>query len=94
MIVANEKFITEVVENSFCQTLLAQNYNGSIASFQEKPLNSYKFQLTLTIKRLQPEDFGTYRCISKNSIGQAEEVVELYGKLHDCLSVTLPLLCL
>jgi len=44
----------------------------------EEPLNSYKFKLTLTIKRLQPEDFGTYRCISKNSIGQAEEVVELY----------------
>ena len=59
---------------------------------QEKPLNSYKFQLTLTIKRLQPEDFGTYRCISKNSIGQAEEEVELYGEsfcLSACLSVTL-----
>lgn len=53
---------------------------------QEKPLNSYKFQLTLTIKRLQPEDFGTYRCISKNSIGQAEEEVELYG---ESLSVSL-----
>ena len=77
MIVANEKFITEVVENSFCQTL--QNYNDPLL-LKEKPLNSYKFQLTLTIKRLQPEDFGTYRCISKNSIGQAEEVVELYGK--------------
>ena len=46
---------------------------------QEEPINSYKFQLTLTIKRLQQEDFGTYRCISKNSIGQAEELVELYG---------------
>ena len=43
-------------------------------------MNSYKFKLTLTIMRLQQEDFGTYRCISKNSIGQAEEVVELYGK--------------
>ena len=49
-------------------------------------MNSYKFQLTLTIKRLQPEDFGTYRCISKNSIGQAEEEVELYG---ESLSVSL-----
>ena len=28
-------------------------------------------------------DFGTYRCISKNSIGQAEEVVELYGQFPD-----------
>lgn len=46
---------------------------------KEEPINSYKFKLTLTIKRLQSEDFGTYRCISKNSIGQAEELVELYG---------------
>ena len=50
---------------------------------QEEPLNSYKFQLTLTIKHLQPEDFGTYRCISKNSIGQADEMVELYGESVD-----------
>ena len=50
---------------------------------QEKAVNSYKFQLTLTIKRLQPEDFGTYRCISKNSIGQADEMVELYGESVD-----------
>ena len=61
---------------------------------QEKPLNSYKFQLTLTIKRLQPEDFGTYRCISKNSIGQAEEEVELYGELSVYLSACLSLLLL
>ena len=53
---------------------------------QETAVNSYKFKLTLTIKRLQPEDFGTYRCISKNSIGQAEEEVELYG---ESLSVSL-----
>jgi hypothetical protein len=24
-------------------------------------------------------DFGSFRCISKNSIGQAEAVIELYG---------------
>ena len=27
-------------------------------------------------------DFGSFRCISKNSIGQAEEYIELYGKLR------------
>ena len=54
---------------------------------QEESLNSYKFQLTLTIKSLQPEDFGTYRCISKNSIGQAEEVVELYGEILNIIMV-------
>jgi len=45
---------------------------------KEEPINSYKFRMTLTIKHLQGADFGTYRCISKNSIGQAKEVVELY----------------
>ena len=42
-------------------------------------MNGYRFQLVLVINRLEAGDFGTYRCISKNSIGQAEEVVELYG---------------
>jgi len=45
---------------------------------EENELNGYKFQLVLVIKKLEKGDFGTYRCISKNSIGQAEEVVELY----------------
>ena len=59
-----------------------ENVLNSNIFFQEEPINSYKFQLTLTIKRLQQEDFGTYRCISKNSIGQAEELVELYGEFN------------
>lgn len=45
---------------------------------KEESINSYKFRMTLTIKHLQGSDFGTYRCISKNSIGQAKELVELY----------------
>ena len=30
-------------------------------------------------------DFGSFRCISKNSIGQAEEYIEVYGKLRQAV---------
>ena len=74
MIVANEKFVVQVGRREEGLTWLY---------LQENQINGYKFQLVLVIKRLEaPQDFGTYRCISKNSIGQAEETVELYGEEH------------
>ncbi|XP_023337364.1 protein amalgam [Eurytemora carolleeae] len=45
---------------------------------EEVDESSYRFMITLTIKNLIPPDFGSFRCISKNSIGQAEEYIELY----------------
>lgn len=40
----------------------------------------YSVQMRLTIKRLQKHDMGGYKCISKNSIGDAEGNIRLYGK--------------
>ncbi|CAB0034638.1 unnamed protein product [Trichogramma brassicae] len=40
--------------------------------------NSYRTQMRLTIKNLQPGDFGNYRCISKNSLGETEGSIRLY----------------
>ena len=43
--------------------------------------NSYKAHMRLTIKNLKEKDFGSYRCISKNSLGETEGSIRLYGKL-------------
>jgi len=32
------------------------------------------------VKGLQSNDFGNYRCISKNSLGETEGSIRLYGK--------------
>ncbi|RZC32710.1 I-set domain containing protein [Asbolus verrucosus] len=36
--------------------------------------------MKLSVRNLQPGDFGNYRCISKNSLGETEGSIRLYGK--------------
>lgn len=43
--------------------------------------SSYRTSMKLTIKNLTTSDFGSYRCISKNSLGETEGSIRLYGKL-------------
>ncbi|XP_063226967.1 lachesin-like [Bacillus rossius redtenbacheri] len=40
--------------------------------------NSYRAHMKLTVRRLGPGDFGNYRCISKNSLGETEGSIRLY----------------
>ncbi|XP_015184404.1 PREDICTED: lachesin-like isoform X3 [Polistes dominula] len=40
--------------------------------------NSYRAHMKLHIKNLQAGDFGNYRCISKNSLGETEGSIRLY----------------
>ncbi|GAB0091730.1 uncharacterized protein DMENIID0001_065960 [Sergentomyia squamirostris] len=40
--------------------------------------NSYRAHMKLTIKNLQNGDFGNYRCISKNSLGETEGSIRVY----------------
>ncbi|XP_035229101.1 lachesin-like, partial [Stegodyphus dumicola] len=38
----------------------------------------YKVQMTLKVKNLRPEDFGSYSCVAKNSLGETEGTIRLY----------------
>ncbi|XP_018786134.1 PREDICTED: lachesin [Bactrocera latifrons] len=40
--------------------------------------NSYRAHMKLTIRNLQYGDFGNYRCISKNSLGETEGSIRVY----------------
>jgi hypothetical protein len=40
----------------------------------------YAVQMTLVVRKLQKSDMGGYKCISKNSIGDAEGTIRLYGE--------------
>ncbi|CAG9134922.1 unnamed protein product [Plutella xylostella] len=40
--------------------------------------NSYRAHMKLTVRNLQGADFGNYRCISKNSLGETEGSIRLY----------------
>lgn len=45
--------------------------------------SSYRIHMKLTIKNLRPEDFGSYKCISKNSLGETEGTIRLYGEYFE-----------
>ncbi|KAF7275137.1 hypothetical protein GWI33_012148, partial [Rhynchophorus ferrugineus] len=42
--------------------------------------DNYKVHMKLTINYLAPEDYGIYKCISKNSLGDMEGSVNVYSK--------------
>lgn len=44
---------------------------------KESALNSYTYKQTLTIHRLQVNDYGEYICVSNNSLGVSETKVIL-----------------
>lgn len=44
----------------------------------ETDTSLYAVTMTLIIKTLHKLDFGGYKCISKNSIGDADQTVRLY----------------
>ncbi|XP_024082565.1 lachesin-like isoform X1 [Cimex lectularius] len=46
-----------------------------ISNIQE---NSYRTYMKLTVRNLTSRDFGSYRCISKNSLGETEGSIRLY----------------
>ncbi|XP_076356576.1 neurotrimin-like isoform X2 [Tachypleus tridentatus] len=39
---------------------------------------NYKGQLHLTIRDLEPQDYGSYTCVAKNSLGETEGTIRLY----------------
>ena len=49
-------------------------------SMSEVKTSVYSVQMRLVIMNLQKQDLGGYKCISKNSIGDAEGNIRLYGE--------------
>lgn len=64
------------------QRLASNGYPGSKRkkyTFEEEN-DGYQTIMRLTIRRLDLMDFGSYKCVAKNSIGEKEGLVRLYGK--------------
>lgn len=43
-------------------------------------MSSFESRMTLTVRRLEKINFGGYRCVAKNSLGEVDSVIRLYGK--------------
>lgn len=69
------------------------NYHNSFKYFQGKMILSsekydvqvyakslFEFKMTLIVRNFQKEDVGSYICIAKNSLGDVESGIRLYGE--------------
>ncbi|XP_034950443.1 neurotrimin-like [Chelonus insularis] len=45
--------------------------------------NTYKVRMKLTIRYVTPADFGTYKCVSRNSLGDTDGTIKLYEITSD-----------
>lgn len=43
-------------------------------------LSSFESRMALTVRRLTAADVGGYRCVAKNSLGEVDSVIRLYGE--------------
>ena len=44
------------------------------------PNFNFKVKMVLTIRNITKQDVGTYKCVAKNSNGEFESTIRLYGK--------------
>lgn len=56
--------------------------SNSKYAMSEIKTSVYSVQMRLVIMNLQKHDLGGYKCISKNSIGDAEGNIRLYGEFR------------
>ena len=63
-------------EKKIVYAQILQKYNKSYN------LSIYRrAHMKLTIKNLSAGDFGNYRCVSKNSLGETEGSIRVYGNI-------------
>ena len=43
--------------------------------------NDYKKYMMLKIRNVRHNDFGSYKCVAKNSLGETDGIIKLDGKL-------------
>lgn len=60
--------------------------SSSKYNVQESSKSLYEMKMTVTVKKFEKEDLGSYRCIAKNSLGEVDSSIRLYG-VKDLLEI-------
>lgn len=62
-------------KSEFPYCLLGASYHPEVIE------NGYEVHMKLILLRLRPEDYGLYKCVSRNSIGETEGTINVYRKI-------------
>lgn len=47
--------------------------------------SAYKVDMVLHIRSVGPADFGSYKCVAKNSLGETDGTIKLYSKFYSII---------
>lgn len=50
---------------------------------QEQSRSLYEMKMSMTVKKFEKDDVGSYRCIAKNSLGEVDSSIRLYGECRN-----------
>lgn len=66
-------------EYIYVLVIICSNFYFSGSKYEPVTLeNNYKVHMKLTIHNVGPADFGSYKCVSKNSLGDTDGTIKLY----------------
>ena len=72
--------------NIFCQNEICDKppdsklYHGEKYLVTESMINTFTWQMNLTVRNLHKSDFGQYVCMSENALGKSDARIRLQGK--------------
>lgn len=72
-----DPFVTIVYDTKLTDTKL---YHGEKYLVSEAMINSFTWQMNLTVKNLHKPDFEPYTCASENALGKSDARIRLQGK--------------
>lgn len=55
-------------------------FSGEKFDYGVDDSSSYKVIMRLHIKKITSADFGSYKCLAKNSLGETDGSIKLYSK--------------
>lgn len=79
-----------------CTNEMDRNSLGAAGGRYEPSIyeNDYRVVMRLTIKSVEMQDFSSYRCVAKNSLGETDGVIKLYRKWFPITRPKLPFILL
>lgn len=78
------EIIHEIENHFFYRVILSVSGEMVISSTKYEvatyPKSIFEVRMRVLVRNLRPEDIGSYKCIAKNSLGEVESSIRLYGK--------------